>query len=133
MAAGQHAVRAGYARSRSSRRKIRFLRFFGDGSRIAYDFDEQLAEWTGLPAGEQEGTYVFLSGNLPPHGSLPVRYDTAHELEITVGETSVVIEVGLAADDGRTATVGVGVVTPDRIPLLFSEEDFFTVEFLKES
>ena len=109
------------------------MEFFGDGERLTYDFDEVLAELTGLPAGKQEGVYVFLSGNLPPHGSMPVRYDTAHEMQITVGETTVVIDMGVAAEDGKTASAGVGTVTPERIPMLFHGENFFTVRFLKES
>lgn len=108
------------------------MRFDGDGKHITVDFDEELAEWCALPAGEQEGTYVFLSGNLPPHGSMPVRYDVAHELEITVGEQTVVIQLGIAAEDGRTASSGMGIVTPERIPLLFSGELLFSVEFLKD-
>lgn len=108
------------------------LRFFGDGERIRYEFDEELAEWTGLPAGEQEGTYVFLSGNLPPHGSFPVRYDVAHEMQITVGESSAVIDLGIAAEDGGSAASGVGIVTPERIPMLFQGDGFFSVLFQKE-
>ena len=108
------------------------MAFDGDGEHVAYDFDEALAALTGLPAGEQEGTYVFLSGDLPPHGSVPVRYDTAHELRITVGEQSAVIELGIAAEDGKTASSGTGTVTPGRIPLLFSGDGFFSVVFVKE-
>ena len=108
------------------------MTFSGDGESVLLNFDEDLAGWSGLPAGEQEGTYVFLTGFLPPHGSLPIRYDVAHEVEITVGETTVVIELGIAAEDGRTATSGLNVVTPERIPMLFSAEHFFSVTFLKE-
>ena len=108
------------------------MTFPGDEQTVVIDFDEELAELTGLPAGEQEGTYVFLSGDLPPHGSFPVRYDTAHELQITVGETSAVIDVGIAAPDGSTGQVGVGVVTPERIPMLFLVDGkFFDVAFEK--
>ena len=97
------------------------LRFTGDNETIVIDFDEELAGMTGLPKGEQTGTYVFLSGNLPPNGSFPVRYDIAHEMQITIGEKSVVIDMGIAADDGKTGQVGVNVVTPERIPMMFSE------------
>ena len=97
------------------------MRFNGDGESVVIDFDPYLAELTGLPEGEQEGTYVFLSGDLPPFGSMPVRYDTAHEFALTVGEASVVIDAGIASEDGRTAQVGVDVVTPERIPLLFRD------------
>ena len=54
------------------------LRFNGDGKTVVIDFDEYLAGLTGLPAGEAEGSCVFLSGDLPPHGSVEVRYDTAY-------------------------------------------------------
>ena len=75
---------------------------------------------------------MFLSGDLPPHGSVPVRCDTAHELRITVGEQSAAIELGIAAEDGRTASSGMGTVTPERIPLLFSDGGFFSVVFVKD-
>ncbi|MCR5808355.1 MAG: hypothetical protein K6G56_02205 [Clostridiales bacterium] len=108
------------------------LRFFGDGKRVVFDFDEELAKLTGLPAGEQEGAYEFLSGDLPPHGSMPIRYDVAHELRISLGETSVVIQLGIASEDGKTASSGVGTVTEERIPLLFSADKNFSVIFKKE-
>ena len=108
------------------------MRFQGDGEHVTVAFDEELAGWCGLPAGEQEGTYRFLSGNLPPHGSMPIRYDVAHELEITVGGQTSVIQLGIAAEDGKTASSGVDTVTPERIPLLFSGDGFFSVVFLKE-
>ncbi|MBP0986503.1 MAG: hypothetical protein J6P39_05800, partial [Oscillospiraceae bacterium] len=108
------------------------MQFNGDGEHLTYDFDEELAHLTGLPAGEQEGTYVFLSGDLPPHGSLPIRYDVAHEMQIDVGEQTVVIQLGIAAEDGKTATSGVRTVTPTRIPMLFSGESLSSVVFMKE-
>ncbi|MBR1669611.1 MAG: zinc ribbon domain-containing protein [Butyrivibrio sp.] len=95
------------------------MTFNGDGTSITIDFDEALADLTDLPSGEQEGEYVFLSGDLPPVGSMDVRYDVAHEMRISVGDVSSVIRVGVASDDGNTATVGTGMVTPERIPLLF--------------
>ena len=108
------------------------MTFPGDGESVVIDFDGALAALTGLPEGEHEASYVFLSGNLPPHGSFPVRYDTAHELQLTVDGQSAVIDMGLAAEDGSAASVGVDMVTPERIPMLFSEEEFFSVIFLKE-
>ena len=91
------------------------------------------AKLTGLSEGKQTGSYVFLSGDLPPHGSMPVRYDTAHELQINVGDQSAVIDMGIAAEDGKTAQSGVNTVTPVRIPMLFREADrFFDVTFLRE-
>ena len=108
------------------------MRFHGDGESVVIDFDEELAELTGLPAGEHDASYVFLSGVLPPHGSMPVRYDVAHELRLTVGETSVVIDMGLVSEDGRTASVGVDVVTPERIPMLFRGDSYTNIIFYKE-
>lgn len=80
-----------------------------------------------------EGTYVFLSGNLPPNGSFPVRYDIAHELQLTEDGKSVVINAGLASEDGKSGQVGVNIVTPEWIPMLFDEDgSFFSVVFEKQ-
>lgn len=109
------------------------LIFSGDGKSVVINFDGELAKLTGLPEGEQKCTYVFLSGNLPPNGSFPVRYDVAHELKLTTGRKSVVIDMGLASEDGKTGHVGVNVVTPERIPMLFDEDGrFFSVVFEKQ-
>ena len=108
------------------------MSFNGDGESVTIDFDEELAELTGLPAGKNEGSYRFLSGELPPHGSMPIRYDAAHELEITVGDVTAVITMGLAAEDGSTGTVGINTVTPERIPMLFRGETYFDIIFQKE-
>ena len=109
------------------------MTFNGDGTSLVFDFDEELAELAGLPAGEQTGTYVFLSGDLPPHGSIDVRYDIAHEWQISLDDEYVVIDLGLASDDGSTASVGVDIVTDTRIPLLFQKDGkFFSVIFEKE-
>ena len=108
------------------------MRFNGDGKSVLINFDEELARLIGLPAGEQAGTFVFLSGNLPPNGSFPVRYDIAHELQLTMGDKSVVITMGIAAEDGKNGQVGVNVVTPERIPMLFDENgQFLSVVFEK--
>lgn len=109
------------------------MRFYGDGEKISFCFDEYLAKLCGLPEGEQEGTYVFLSGDLPPHGSIPVRYDTAHELRITSGEVSVVISLGFASENGKTASSYLGMVTPERIPLLFNDGGNLTILFEKQT
>ncbi len=107
--------------------------FNGDGESVVISFDEELSELTGLPSGEQEGSYVFLSGDLPPHGSIDVRYDVAHELQLTAGDTTVVVDVGMASEDRKTGTVGVDMVTPERIPFLFKNDDgFFSIIFEKE-
>ncbi|MBQ2658944.1 MAG: hypothetical protein IJF87_10310 [Erysipelotrichaceae bacterium] len=109
------------------------MTFNGDGESLVFNFDEELAGLAGLPAGEQNGTYVFLSGDLPPHGSVDVRYDIAHEWRISLGDTSVVIDLGLASKDGSTAQVGVDMVTDTRIPMLFQKDGkFFSVIFEKE-
>jgi hypothetical protein len=110
------------------------MRFNGDGKSLEMEFDTYLSELTGLPDGRHEGTYVFLSGDLPPNGSIPVRYDVAHEVRITVDGNYAVIGLGIAAEDGSSAQVGVNTVTPERIPLLFSENGrSFHVLFEKES
>jgi len=110
------------------------LTFNGDGESLALELDAALADRTGLPAGYCAGTYVFLSGELPPNGSVPVRYDAAHEIRVTVGEQTAVLALGLASEDGKTASVGVGVVTAEHIPLLFFEDGKNeTVLFEKEA
>ncbi len=109
------------------------MTFNGDGESVELNLDGELAALTGLPEGKSEGTYAFLSGELPPGGSVPVRYDAAHELRISVNGQSAVITVGIAARDGSGASVGVGVVTAEKIPLLFLEDDkSFDITFLKE-
>lgn len=98
------------------------LRFNGDEKTVTIDFDEYLAKLTGLPAGESEGSYVFRSGDLPPHGSVPVRYDTAYELELSVGGRSVVLQIGEASEDGNTGYVSIGMVTSEHIPIELSDD-----------
>ena len=106
--------------------------FDGDGESIIIDFDKELAEAAGLPEGRQEGEYVFLSGDLPPRGSFPVRYDIAHEIQITADGKSAVIDLGIASEDGKSAKTGANVVTADQIPMLLSDDGFFSVVFRKE-
>ena len=109
------------------------MEFNGDGKTVKLDFDSYLSGLTGLPEGPQQGTYVFLSGDLPPNGSVEVRYDTAHELKLTVGENNTVIELGIVNNDGKTTTSGVGTVTEDRIPLVFTGNgEFISVVFTKK-
>lgn len=109
------------------------MTFNGDGKSVDIEIDAYLAGLTGLPEGESSAEYVFLSGDLPPHGSVRVRYLLAHEISLTAGGRSAVITLGIAAEDGSGAVVGTGVVTGDRIPLLFSENGrSFTVFFLRE-
>ncbi|MCR4783919.1 MAG: hypothetical protein K6A35_05310 [bacterium] len=106
--------------------------FNGDGKSITIDFDKELAELTSLPSGSKTGTYVFLSGNLPPHGSFPIRYDAAHEMQITIDSSSVVIDMGFASEDGSTGQVGLNTVTPERIPMLFHKDDHFSTVLFKK-
>ena len=113
------------------------MTFNGDGESITITVGPELAELFELPQGEYSGKYVFLSGDLPPHGSFPIRYDVAHELQLDLevnGKAySKVFDVGIAAEDGSSGTVGVDIVTPERIPLLFRDDDlFFDVIFTKE-
>jgi len=113
------------------------MSFNGDGESIVITIGLELSELFELEEGEYEGTYVFLSGDLPPNGSFPVRYDVAHELRLDLDDHGVpyskVFDVGLAAEDGSTGAVGVDVVTPERIPLLFRDDThFFDVIFVKE-
>lgn len=109
------------------------MEFSGDGKSIVIDFSPELAELTGLPEGRSEGTYDFLSGDLPPHGSVPVRYDTAHEMRIAVGDAAAVIDMGTASEDGKTGHTGVNTVTPETIPMLFrNDSGFFEVTFTKQ-
>ena len=109
------------------------MTFNGDGQAVKIDFDDYLTELIGLSESSFDGEYTFLSGYLPPAGSVDVRYDVAHELEIRNGEERVVVRVGMASEDGSTATVGTGMVTPERIPLLLEvDEKNVTVAFEKK-
>ncbi len=109
------------------------MTFNGDGSSVVTDFDNELAEMLGIQPGEGEGTYEFLSGDLPPAGSVEVRYDAAHELKLTLGGETAEVTLGLASEDGRTASVGTGMVTPERIPMLFEKDGVnINVIFVKE-
>lgn len=108
------------------------MEFSGDGESVIIEFSDKLAQLSGLPEGRHEAAYVFLSGDLPPHSSMPVRYDTAHELKITVNDVSSVIDMAIVAEDGK-AYLGVGTVTPDRIPMLFrSEGNYVPIVFEKQ-
>ena len=110
------------------------MTFNGDGETVELDLDDELSRLIGLPAGKYTAEYCFLSGDLPPHGSMPIRYDVAHELSLSAEDKTVVVDVGIAADNGSTATVGTNMVTPERIPLLFQDENrkWFTVFFNKK-
>ncbi len=98
------------------------MEFNGDGETVVTDFDSELSELLGVTEGKQDMTYVFLSGPLPPGGSVDCRYDVAHELRLSTAETSVVVDMALVHEDG-TVTLGVDTVTPERIPMYFRLDD----------
>ena len=105
------------------------LEFNGDGSTVIIDLDPELAELSGLPEGKQEGTYTFLSGNLPPHGSFDIRYDAAHEIRLTAGDISAVIDLGIVTEGG-TVQKYLQMVTPESIPMvLFKDKKPIAVVF----
>ena len=109
------------------------MEFNGDGTSICIEFDDLLSELTGLEAGRHEGSYVFLSGDLPPSGNVPVRYDAAHILQISCGEQSAMIDVGIADVNGSGASIGTGIVTAESIPLLFNNgKQNMTIAFDKD-
>ena len=56
--------------------------FNGDGESITFDFTPELVEATGLPDGEQNGSYVFLF----QHGQW--RYDKAERFRVSASEAS---------------------------------------------
>ena len=108
------------------------MEFNGDGTSICIEFDEQLSKLTGLEAGRHEGSYVFLSGDLPPSGNVPVRYDTAHILQISCNDRSAMIDIGIADENGSSAAIGTGIVTADSIPLLFNDgKQYMSIAFDK--
>ena len=111
------------------------MTFSGDGKTILLDLEPEFARRAGLPAGHSEGTYTFIQ-DLPPHGHVDVRYDTAHNLDITIGEGEnvlfVSLEIGYASEDGSTAIVYNGAVTETCIPILLSEEVCETFLFQKQ-
>ena len=98
------------------------MEFNGDDKTVIADFDSELADLLGLPEGKQELTYAFLSGPLPPGGSVEVRYDVAHELRLSTADASVVVDMALVHEDG-SVTLGVDTVTPERIPMFFRTDD----------
>ena len=110
------------------------MTFNGDGSTVVLDLEEDFAARTGLPAGHSEGTFDFIQA-LPPHGHVSVRYDTAHNLDIAIGEGEgrlfVTLDIGYASEDGSSATVYVGAVTEECVPILLTDKGFETFLFQK--
>ena len=98
------------------------MTFNGDGESVIIDFDEVLAEAVWLPAGRQEASYQFLSGDIPPHRKIPIRYDVAMYISITVDDSSSVLAVGLVGENGSKST-GTGCTTADRITFIDVELD----------
>ena len=110
--------------------------FNGDGHSVLLDLDGDLAQRLGLPAGEQAASYEFRSGDLPPHGYVPTRYDAAMTFWLTVGEgdgaVTVMVEVG-KYEDGRFYT-GTNCTEADRITFFVERPDGGNreaVDFLK--
>ncbi len=93
------------------------MTFNGDGKTVLLDFDDDLTQRLGLPSGARAAAYEFLSGDLPPHGRVPVRYDAAMAFRLTVGGDagagSVLIDVG-KYEDGQFYS-GTNCVTAERI------------------
>ena len=58
------------------------MTFNGDGESVIIDFQQELADATGLPTGAAEGQYVFTF----QQGMY--RYDKADSFELTIGECS---------------------------------------------
>ncbi len=96
--------------------------FNGDGKSITIDFDDELAGLINIPSGKHTGTYGFYSGELPPNGSVDVRYDVAHEMKLFIDDVTYTIDVGIK-DEGGTYHTGLNVVTPDSIPFIFKVDD----------
>lgn len=109
------------------------MTFNGDDSTVELVVGEKLAAASGLKEGNCSGTYRFLSGDLPPGGSVPVRYDAAHEFELTVDGETMVWLLGEPDADGKTFTVGIGTVSEERIPIIFrTENGYLTFVFEKK-
>ena len=58
------------------------MTFNGDGESVIIDFQQELADATGMPAGAAEGQYVFTF----QQGMY--RYDKADSFKLTIGECS---------------------------------------------
>ena len=74
------------------------MTFNGDGESILFDFAPELAEETGLPGGEQSGSYVFLFQHKQ------WRYDKAERFRITASDASYdFINVFTVTDENTVA------------------------------
>ena len=72
------------------------MTFNGDGESVVFDFTPELQEATGLPDGEQSGTYVFLF----QHGQW--RYDKAERFRISAADVSFDFINNFTATDENT-------------------------------
>lgn len=112
------------------------MTFNGDGESVVIDFDEALTENLNLPAGRQNATYEFLSGDLPPHGHVEIRYDVAMAFALTVGEGDAAVyamtDIGMY-EDGHFYS-GTNCTTEDRITFFVNwldDGNREAVDFLK--
>ena len=113
------------------------MTFNGDGRSVVIEFDKALADAVGLPAGKHEMLYEFLSGDLAPHGKIPVRYDTAMYISIYAGEgasdRSNAIAVGIVNENGSKST-GTGCTTAECITFIDIDLDGTSgVNFIKSA
>ena len=72
------------------------MTFHGDGESITFDFAPELTEATGLPGGEQNGSYVFLFQHKQ------WRYDKAERFRIAVSNVSYDFINDFTVTDGNT-------------------------------
>jgi len=112
------------------------MTFNGDGSTVILELDGGFAARTGLPEGRSEGTYAFIE-DLPPHGHVSVRYDTARDLDIYIGtgddQVMITLDLGYASEDGSSASSYIGMVTETCIPILVSDGGFETIQFTRSN
>ncbi len=88
------------------------LVFNGDGQTVRLDLETALAERMSLPAGESDGTYVFLFQNKS------WRYDFAESLRFMVGETSS----SFAVTPGSTTSLAVSFRLGDGETVRFEKQ-----------
>ena len=114
------------------------MTFSGDGESVIIDFDKKLSDCLGLPEGKQKARYVFLSGVIPPHGNMQIRYDVAHMIRIITGEGKEIIsaEIDIGEYKDGSFQTGTNHTTADRITFFVDWEnngDWEAVDFLKKS
>ena len=87
--------------------------FNGDGRTVRFDATDELAEATGLPAGEGEGEYVFLYQNKK------WRYDKSETFRIIIGGK----DCNMMNAYGTTNEDVVAIVMPDASIALFEKSE----------